>query len=165
MLRNLTLMHWAGEKESFVGRIRPVAIMSGLAWAFSATLAACILMYAWVMLSASPVYYLGTLIITGTVLGGFAGGIAAGRAVRTLGLLHGFLVGFCYGLMILGLFVLGSKASFAPVGIIMRVFLLGLTGALGGLLGINIPSIVNRKPAERTVKKYLQHDLFFPRRS
>jgi putative membrane protein (TIGR04086 family) len=140
--------------------------MSGLAWAFSATLAACILMYAWVMLSASPVYYLGTLIITGTVLGAFAGGVAAGRAAQTLGILHGFLAGLGYGLLLLGLFVLGSKSGFTSVGIILRVLLLGLAGALGGLFGINLPFIVNRKPAVRIEKKYLQQqDLFFSRRS
>lgn len=164
-LKNLTLMSWTAEKKPLVRRIKPVAVLSGLAWAFSATLAACILMYAWVILSANPVYYLGALIIAGAALGALAGGIAAGRAARTLGLLHGFLVGLCYGLLILVLFMLGSNADFAPVEIMARALLLGIAGALGGLLGINIQFMANRRLPERAGRKFLQKDLLFPRRN
>ncbi|MDD4237627.1 MAG: TIGR04086 family membrane protein [Desulfotomaculaceae bacterium] len=164
-LKNFTLMRWTTEEKSLVRRIKPVAIMSGLAWACSATLGACILMYAWVVLSVSPVYYLGALVIAGTALGALAGGIAAGRAARTLGLLHGFLVGLCYGLLLLALFTLGSQASFAPAEIMARELLLGITGALGGLLGINIQYMVSRRPAVRVGRKFLQKDLLFPRRN
>jgi len=164
-LINLTLMRWTGEKKPLIRRVKPLAIMSGLAWALSATLAACLLMYAWVVLSAGPVYYLGALIIAGLALGALAGGIAAGRSARTLGLLHGFLVGLCYGVLLLALFLLGSRAGFSHAEIIARVLFLGITGALGGLLGINIPHAMNQRSAERAGKKYLQQDYLFSRRN
>lgn len=164
-MKNLTLMRWTGEKKTLVSRLKPMAIMTGLAWAFSATLAFCILMYAWVVLSAGPVYYFGILVNAGAVLGVLAGGIAVGRAAGTLGSLHGFLVGLCYGLVVLTLFMLGSRAGFSPAEIMARELLLGITGALGGLLGINIPFMMNRRPAERARKKFLQKDLLFPRRN
>lgn len=163
-IKNFTLMHWTAEKQPLVKRIKPPAILSGLAWSFSATLAACILMYAWVVLSASPVYYLETLIIAGSALGALSGGIAAGRSVRTLGLMHGFLVGLCYGLLLLVLFMLGSGAGFSPVEIFTRALFLGITGALGGLMGINIPYMIHSRVAERAERKFLQKDLLFPRR-
>jgi putative membrane protein (TIGR04086 family) len=155
-LINLTLLHWTDEKKSLISRVKPMAIMSGLAWALSATLAACILMYAWVVLSAGPVYYLGALIIAGLALGAFAGGIAAGRVARSLGVLHGFLVGLCYGVLLLALLLLGSRAGFSPAEIMARALFLGLTGALGGLLGINIPYTMNQRAAERAGKKFSQ---------
>lgn len=164
-MKNVTLMRWTAEEQSLVKRVKPTAVMAGLAWACSATLAVCILMYAWVVLSVSPVYHLGALIIAGAVLGALAGGIAAGRAARTLGLLHGFLAGLCYGLLLLGLFILGSRAGFSAAEIAVRVLLLGIAGAMGGLLGINIPYAINRKPAGRVGKKFLQKDLLFPRRN
>lgn len=159
-MKNVTLMRWTAEEKPMVRRIKPAAIVSGLAWAFSATLAACILMYAWVVLSASPVYYLGTQIIAGAALGALAGGIAAGRAARTLGLVHGLLAGMGYGLLLLAFFMLGSKAVFAPVEIVARVLLLGIIGALGGVLGVNIQYGVRRKPAIRTGRKILDKELF-----
>jgi putative membrane protein (TIGR04086 family) len=165
VIKNLTLMRWTAEKKPLVRRIKPGAIISGLAGALSATLAACILMYAWVVLSASPVYYLGTLIIAGAALGAFAGGIAAGRSAQTLGLMHGFLVGLCYGLLLLALFIAGSGAGISTLEIMVRALLLGCAGALGGLLGINIPVMTPRRPVQRVGRKFLEKDLLFPRRN
>lgn len=161
-MKNLTLMRWTAEEKTLVRRIKPVAVMSGLAWAFSATLAACVLMYAWVVLSASPVYYLGAHIIAGTALGALAGGIAAGRTARSLGLVHGLLAGLGYGLLLSAFFMLGSDGGFPPLALTARVLLLGVIGALGGILGINIPSGAIRKPVVRTGRKIFEKDLFFP---
>lgn len=164
-MKNLTLVRMTSEKKPMFTRIKPAAIMTGLAWAFSATLAACVLMYAWVVLSASPVYYLGTQITAAATLGALAGGMAAGRAARILGLVHGFLAGLGYGLLLMAFFMLGSAAGISPMEIAARVLLLGIIGALGGLLGINIPFGLHSKPVLRTGKKILEKDLLFPRRN
>lgn len=163
-MKSITMLRWYNGEKASNRAIKPGAILSGLAWAVSATLAICILMYAWVILSVSPVFYMGTLVIAGVTLGALTGGIAAGKAAEKFGFMHGLLAGLCYGLLLLVLFSWGGS-SFSLAEIIARMLWLGMAGALGGITGINIPVITGRKPKARIRNKILQQDLLFNRRN
>jgi putative membrane protein (TIGR04086 family) len=150
-MKSITMLRWSSGEKASNRVITPGSILSGLAWAVSTTLAICILMYAWVILSVSPVFYMGTLVIAGVTLGALIGGIAAGKASEKLGLIHGFLAGLCYGLLLLALFSWGGS-SFALTEIIARMLWLGMAGALGGIIGINLPRYNGQKTKSENKK-------------
>lgn len=136
-MSGLTFMRWSRRDDPLTKKICVGAILSGLAWALSITLAAGALMCAWVLLSAGPVYNFGVFVAVGAMLGAFAGGAAAGRAAGILGLWHGFLAGSLYGALLMSLITAGSIGGFSTSELTARVAFMGLAGGLGGLIGIN----------------------------
>lgn len=138
MLKGLTFMHWSGREESVVKRLKAGAVLVGLAWALSATLAACAMMCAWVVLSSGPVYNFSAFIAAGSIIGAILGGAASGKAAGTLGLLHGFVTGSFYGLLLVALFIAGSPEGFSAVELGTKTALLGIAGSIGGVFGVNL---------------------------
>ncbi|NLI12720.1 TIGR04086 family membrane protein [Pelotomaculum propionicicum] len=129
-------MIWPGQAPAF-RRLKAGAVFWGLAWAMGSALAVCVLMFAWVALSAGPVYDVRVFLAAGSIIGAVLGGAACGRAAGTMGLLHGFLAGLCYGLLLAGLFLAGHMESIAFGDLFWRMFALGVAGSIGGLAGVN----------------------------
>ncbi|MEG3069998.1 MAG: TIGR04086 family membrane protein [Peptococcaceae bacterium] len=136
-MKGLTFVRWSKSQTPVFSRFRAGAALVGLAWALGITFAACILMFAWVVLSVGPVYNFSTFVIAGSISGAVAGGAVCGRAARSMGLAHGFLTGLSYGLLLAILFYIGSSATLSAAELSPRVLLLGVAGAFGGLLGVN----------------------------
>ncbi len=135
-MKGLTFMVWPGQGPGF-RRLKGGAVFLGLAWAMGSSLAVYVLMFAWVALSAGPVYDLRVFLAAGSIIGAVLGGAVCGRAAGAMGLLHGFLAGLCYGLLLAALFAAGNKESFAFDDLFWRVFALGVAGSAGGLAGVN----------------------------
>lgn len=138
-MKGLTFMHWSNYEVPVVKRLKAGAVLVGLAWALSATLGACAVMFAWVVLAAGPVYNFSTFVAAGSVFGAILGGAVSGKAAGTLGLLHGFLVGLFYGLFLLALVASGDIEVFSVTEMAIRVLLLGIAGLVGGIFGVNSP--------------------------
>lgn len=136
-MKGLTFMHWSSCEVPVVKRLKAGAVLVGLAWALSATLAACAVMCAWVVLVAGPVYNFSTFVAAGSVIGAILGGGACGKAAGMLGLLHGFLAGSFYGLLLMALVVSGSVEVYSVTELATRVLLLGIAGSIGGVFGVN----------------------------
>lgn len=145
-LKGFTFVRWSGHQAPVFRRLRAGAVLYGLAWALGVTFAACVLMFAWVVLSSGPVYNFSIFVIAGSLFGAVAGGTSCGRAAGSMGLAHGFLVGIIYGLLLAVLFFTGSTESFSPAELLARALMLGIAGSLGGLLGVN-SHIRRRLPA------------------
>lgn len=153
MLKGYTFMRWSKQGVPVVKKIRPEAVLVGLAWSFSATLAACAVMCAWVVLSAGPVYSFSAFVTAGTLLGATLGGVACGRTAGTLGALHGLMVGLAYGLLLSALLFIGSEKSFSASGLVFRTVVLGVVGSAGGIIGVNLYSKVRSIRGKRTTKQ------------
>ncbi|MDD4334545.1 MAG: TIGR04086 family membrane protein [Desulfotomaculaceae bacterium] len=136
-MKGLTFVHWSKTQAPIFSRFRAGAALFGLAWALGVTFAACVLMFAWVVLSVGPVYNFSTFVIAGSVFGAVTGGAFCGRAAGSMGLAHGFLTGLSYGLLLAALFYIGSSAGFSAAELLARALLLGVVGSFGGLLGVN----------------------------
>lgn len=137
-MKGLTYMGWSVRGVPVVKRLKAGAVLVGLAWALSATLAACAGMCAWVVLSAGPVYNFSNFLVAGSIIGAILGGVACGKAAGTLGLLHGFLAGLLYGLLLMALVVTGNLEGFSVTELATRAALLGIAGSAGGVLGVNL---------------------------
>lgn len=137
-MKGLTFMHWSRGEVPAVKRVKAGAVLVGLAWALSATLAVCAVMCAWVVLAAGPVYNFSAFIAAGAIIGAILGGAASGKAAGTLGLLHGFLAGSLYGLLLVALIIAGSAEGASLAELVMRTALLGIAGSMGGVLGVNL---------------------------
>ncbi|MBP7331054.1 MAG: hypothetical protein BWY65_02023 [Firmicutes bacterium ADurb.Bin373] len=145
-MKGLTFVHWSRTQAPVFRRFRAGAALFGLAWALGVTFAACVLMFAWVVLSVGPVYNFSTFVIAGSVFGAVTGGAVCGRAAGSMGLAHGFLTGLSYGLLLAVLFYIGSSEGFSVAELLARALMLGIAGSFGGLLGVN-SHIRKRLPA------------------
>lgn len=136
-MKGLTFVHWSKSQVPVLKRFRSGAVLYGLAWALGVTFAACVLMFAWVVLSSGPVYNFSVFVLAGSVFGAVSGGAACGRTAGSMGLAHGFLVGAIYGLILAVLFYAGSTESYSPAELLGRALMLGAAGSIGGLIGVN----------------------------
>lgn len=152
-MKGYTFMRWSKQGVPVVGKIRCRAVMAGLAWAFSATLAGCAVMCAWVVLSAGLIYDFSDFVAAGSLLGAVLGGFASGRATGTLGSLHGLITGLLYGLFLSALVMIGSEGSYSALGLVFRILILGVAGTAGGILGVNLCSKVRIVPKRRMTKQ------------
>lgn len=134
-MKGFTFMIWSRNEAS---QLKVGAVLLGLAWALSTMLAACTLMFAWVVLSTGTVYSFSVFVIASSIIGAVLGGTVCGKAAGTLGLLHGFLSGLCYGLLLVSLFLAGSTESFTITELFLRAVFLGMVGSIGGLFGVNL---------------------------
>ncbi|OPZ74056.1 MAG: hypothetical protein BWY80_00739 [Firmicutes bacterium ADurb.Bin456] len=75
-------------------------------------------------------------------MGGFAGGRDAGM----LGSLHGFVTGLLYGLLLSAFVMIGSGGNLPAPGLVFYTLILGVAGAAGGILGVNLPGRARSVP-------------------
>ena len=143
-------MIWSGNEAPVLRRLKIGAVLLGLAWAMGSALAACALMFAWVVLSTGPVYGFSVFVIVSSIIGAILGGAVCGKAAGTLGLLHGFLSGLFYGLLLTTLFLAGSTESFTVRELFLRVVSLGVAGSIGGLFGVNLHDRRKARPLKNT---------------
>lgn len=154
-MRGLTFVRWSRPGGPVLNRLKGGALLAGLAWALSVTVAACVVMCAWVVLSAGPVYHFSAFVAAGALLGALAGGTAAGKAAGTLGATHGFLAGSLYGLLLIVLFTAGSPEGFSMRDLAGRAALLGAAGTAGGVLGVNSRPY-QRRSMQKTGDRHLK---------
>lgn len=137
-MKRFAFVHWSKRETPVLNKLKAGPVLTGLAWALGATLVTCALMCAWVVLASGPVYNLSAFITAGSFVGAFAGGVAGGKVSGAHGSLHGLLVGLLYGLLLVALFMAGSAGGLAISAMLARAALLGITGAVGGLFGVNM---------------------------
>ena len=119
--------------------LNPKAVLSGTVWALSIIVAALTVTGFWVMFSSQEVFYLSGLTSLITLAGVAAGGVISGRLAGGQGWLHGIIVGLIYVLVLTALTGLVSFQSLDWVVVFFHVLPLLLAGALGGILGVNLP--------------------------
>lgn len=134
-MKTLTFVRWSRAGRA-ANRLQPGALIPGLVWAMSVSAAVCVIMCAWVVLSAGPVYNFSSFVAAGAIMGALWGGGAAGKSAGALGAVHGLITGSLYGLLLAALVTAGSPA-FSAADLAWRVAGLGVAGAVGGLLGVN----------------------------
>ena len=124
--------------------LQPEAVWAGTVWALSAILALGLLAATWVVVTPGSGYYLAPALSTAVFIGVLAGGMVSGRRVRNLGWLHGGLVGLAASLVLIILAALAGPLAFGLLYWAMRVVLLTIVGAVGGVVGINLPQPSSR---------------------
>jgi len=102
-------------------------------------------MFSWVVLTAGPVYDFSAFMVASSVIGAVLGGFASARAAGSLGLLHGFLAGMLYGLLVIALLMAGGAGVHTVPGLAVREFIFGMAGAAGGLFGVNARFAVKKR--------------------
>ncbi|MCL6561146.1 MAG: TIGR04086 family membrane protein [Firmicutes bacterium] len=153
-MKGLQFLLWSRSDVPAARKIKISAVLPGLAWALSVTLAACALMGVWVLGSYGPVYnfaaFLGAASFSGTALGG----AVSGRSAGTLGWLHGGLVGLSYGLLFLLLVLAATPCLFSGFELAGRFMGYTVTAAMGGVIGVNLPS---GKSQKRRIYYYMSY--------
>lgn len=138
LFKRLTFVHWS-RPEAESGRIRVFALLTGLMWAVMVTLFCGVILALWVTLSPNPRYHLsgilGICMLAGALLGGGVGGFTA----RRQGWLHGGTVGLVYGILFLLMLAGGDRNALLNPAMLLRLPVLMLGGALGGIVGVNLP--------------------------
>ena len=120
-------------------RINPKAVLSGTVWALSVIVSALTVTGFWVMFSSQEVFYLSGLTSLITLAGVATGGVISGRLAGGQGWLHGTMVGLVYVLLLTALTGMVSSQSLVWFVVFLQVLPLLLAGALGGILGVNLP--------------------------
>ena len=119
--------------------LQPEAVWAGTVWALSVILALGLLAVAWVIVTPGLGYYLAPALSAVVFIGVLSGGLVSGRRVRNLGWLHGGLVGLATSLVLVMLAALAGPLAFGLLYWAMRIALLTMVGAAGGVVGINLP--------------------------
>lgn len=139
MFKRLTFLYWSRPEVRGSRQIQMSAVAVGLIWAVMVTLFCGVILALWVTFSEQPRYHfsgiLGVCMLAGALLGGGTGGLSA----RKQGWLHGGTVGLIYGLLFLVMVGVGSLEVLQNPLIWVRLLLLILAGALGGIVGVNLP--------------------------
>jgi len=144
-VKGLTFLRWSrqvgpGEKRVYTG-----AVFGGLVWSLGLTLAGFLALGIWAVASNSTILHFSTLITVITIAAAIFGGIMSGIASRIQGWLHGALVGILYGLLFL-IFAVIMASETLGMALLARTLLFIPCGALGGTLGVNIPSMKFKLP-------------------
>lgn len=147
-MKGLTFVRWSRRMGPGERRVYPGAVFSGLIWSLGITLAAFLGLGLWAVAADSTVLYFSTLITVVTIAAASLGGIMSGAASRIEGWLHGGLVGVLYGFLFLIFAVLFASEPFSTA-LLARMLLFVPCGALGGILGVNAPSVRFKFPRGR----------------
>lgn len=125
--------------------LQPEAVWAGTVWTLGVILALGLLAVAWVVVTPGLGYYYFAPALSAVVfIGVLAGGLVSGRRVRNLGWLHGGLVGLAVSLVLVMLAAFAGPLAFGLLYWAMRIVLLTMVGAAGGVVGINLPQPGNR---------------------
>jgi len=148
MFKRMTFVYWSHPEARGSRRAQISAVMAGLMWSIMVTLFCGVILALWVTLSEQPRYHLsgilGLCMFAGAVIGGGISGLHA----RKQGWLNGGVVGLAYGIVCLAMIAGGGvDGMFNPL-VLGRLPVLTLAGALGGIVGVNLPQ--NRA---RTVRR------------
>ncbi|MFA7468513.1 MAG: TIGR04086 family membrane protein [Desulfotomaculaceae bacterium] len=144
MFRRITLVSWS-RRGGQASLLKSGAIIGGLLWALTSTVFICAALVLWAIMTAGQVYHFGALLTAGTMLGALLGGVVSGRIAGNMGWLHGIVVGFLYGLVMLS-FLAAWNGTFAALpGLAGRGLTLVLMGVLGGVAGVNMSAYDRRR--------------------
>ncbi len=139
MLKRLTFVHWSHPNAGgYRYQLQMSALIAGLLWAVLVTLFAGVILVLWVTLSQHPTYNLsgviGLCMLGGALVGGGIGGLNA----RKQGWLHGGVIGLTYGIIFLAMMAGGNMGALKDPLVWIRLPLLAVLGALGGVAGVNL---------------------------
>ncbi|WP_066632619.1 TIGR04086 family membrane protein [Desulfolucanica intricata] len=138
-MKRLTFFRWSGQGRWGRQGLNLGAVLIGMVWTLSVTVAIAMAVGLWVIFSSGESFYLSGIISAVTLLSTAIGGGISGRLAGNLGWMHGILVGIIYSILLLILAVLASPQALAFMPVAVKVFFLLLSGTLGGVLGVNIP--------------------------
>lgn len=152
-MKGFSFMFWNRRLDNNSRTIDLSVVCLGLVWAIGATMAACLILGLWVLVSSSGVYYFSWLLKGASLLGTFAGGLIAGRRVQNLGWLHGALVGLTYGLVFALLSFANGLGAFSSLDLAGRLGVYTLLGMAAGIVGINLPGSVSGRRLPRIYRQ------------
>lgn len=141
MLKRLTFVYWT-RPDLQTKRFETAALKTGFMWAVLVTLFFGVVLGMWVTLSPRPQYYMPVVLNLCLLAGVTAGGLAGGFHARRQGFLHGGAVGILYGFLLVAISAViagGDINILLGSPLLLRLPLLILAGAAGGLVGVNIP--------------------------
>ncbi|MBR5156333.1 MAG: TIGR04086 family membrane protein [Clostridia bacterium] len=127
-------------KDTGAVKVSAAAFSKAMLWALGLTSA--VLLLAALLLTYTPISetLIPTIAILTAVLSAMSAGVAASRSVKNRGWLTGIFAGILYSII---LYIFSSLASdgfhFSGYVIVMSVISM-LAGAIGGILGVNMPN-------------------------
>ncbi|AQS59969.1 TIGR04086 family membrane protein [Desulforamulus ferrireducens] len=151
MRGKLTFVSWHKYNQKGDKPFKKGAVGIGLVRALSVTVAVFLMLGFVVALTNQPVYNFSYAIMLTIMASAAIGGAGAGASAGIRGWQHGGLTGILYGL----LFVVGGLLLGLPaIDPVMMTVALGLLGAVGGIIGVNLPSArkSSRKRCLRGIK-------------
>lgn len=137
MFKRFSIVHWSHPGIPASRQFYLTSVLTGLVVAIVVTIFCGVVAGLWVMFTEQTSYHFSGVLGTSLLAGALLGGCAAGYYSRRLGWLHGSLAGLAYCLFLLvmtarsGLTVLEDPIFWA------RTLLVVITGALGGIVGVN----------------------------
>jgi len=128
------------EKSVIVEKFGPVSILKGLLAAYIITIPAFMLFALILANTDFPQRLITPAVVVTTVVSVLTAGSVSTKGIKRRGWLNGGLVGFIY-MVVLYLFSSLVYDNFAIDKYVITMTIIGvLTGAIGGILGINISS-------------------------
>ncbi len=144
-MKKLTVLKWnpplggKGEKS-----FQPGAVLLGVLWAVSISIAVLVVLGLYIMISRYPVYHLSLVISLMTLLTVLLGGTVCGATANRFGLLHGILVGLIYSSIYLA-FLCWWNISLLKLSLLLNILPLLLAGGIGGVIGVNLSAVKRRE--------------------
>ncbi|CCO07669.1 TIGR04086 family membrane protein [Desulforamulus hydrothermalis] len=142
----LTFVHWQKQGVKGDRPFKKGAVGTGLAQAFSVTLAVFLMMGFVVLITNQPVYQFSTAVLLTILASAALGGCGAGAAAGIRGWQHGGMTGLLYGIIFVAFGALMGLPAPDPV---LLPLAMALLGAAGGILGVNLPAVRKRAVQRR----------------
>ena len=127
-------------KDTGAVKVSTTAFSKAMLWALGLTVA--VLVFASLLLTYTPVseMLIPTIAILAAVLSAMTAGLVASRSVKSRGWLTGMLAGILYSIILYTFSFLASDGFHFSAYIIIMSVISMFAGAIGGILGINLPN-------------------------
>ncbi|MBQ4515900.1 MAG: TIGR04086 family membrane protein [Clostridia bacterium] len=127
-------------KDTGAVKVSTTAFSKAMLWALGLTVA--VLIFASLLLTYTPVseMLIPTIAILAAVLSAMTAGLVASRSVKSRGWLTGMLAGILYSIILYTFSFLASDGFHFSAYIIIMSVISMFAGAIGGILGINLPN-------------------------
>ena len=127
-------------KDTGAVKVSTTAFSKAMLWALGLTVA--VLIFASLLLTYTPVseMLIPTIAILAAVLSAMTAGLVASRSVKSRGWLTGMLAGILYSIILYTFSFLASDGFHFSAYIIIMSVISMFVGAIGGILGINLPN-------------------------
>ncbi|MBO8137246.1 MAG: TIGR04086 family membrane protein [Desulfotomaculum sp.] len=137
-MKRITFIKWPAGERRGEKVINQGALVLGVMWAVSITLAVITAIGVYVMISMAQGFHMAGVLKLVTYAGVGIGAMVCGGMSARQGLVHGLLVGgiyaLCYLLLTTHWGIYGLETE-----LLINVLMLLLAGAAGGIVGVNLP--------------------------
>ncbi|NMB95251.1 MAG: TIGR04086 family membrane protein [Clostridiaceae bacterium] len=131
--------------DSFIGKLKLFTLIKGVLIAYVITIPFFMLFSLILSYTNFPETYISTAVLLTTIISIILSSLTVSRSINAKGWLVGSMIGFLY-IVILYVFsgIIFKNFSIGK-GLILTTFICITSGALGGIIGVNVKGVKKRK--------------------